>query len=306
MSALGEEVISLLASARHSVIIAAPFIRSSALSRLLEATASEVKVSIITRWRLSDLIAGASDLGVFDLAQSRGVPLYLRQDLHAKLYAGDDRCLVGSANVTGKALGWTDSPNLELLTCVDRGCEEIVAFESKLLTGTACATEQLRDHLRFLIDKLSGETLAAEIRNKDATLQAHLPLSWIPKSRNPEDLFAVYTGNRDFSRSVLHIMQRELNDMGVVSGLDREAFRAWIAALIGQTPLVSQVLQRIDSKGEVTESSLHDLLSEIGVDTEKHDTGEVLETLERWLTCFLSEQYETARDSIKLIKAKPI
>ena len=88
--------------------------------------------------------------------------------------------------------------------------------------------------------------------------------------------------------------------------MDEEAFRAWVAATICQTPLVDTVINHIDNEGQVTESALNGLLTEIGVDTQKYRTREVLEVLERWLTYFLPTQYETARDSIKIIKAKKV
>ena len=56
----------------------------------------------------------------------------------------------------------------------------------------------------------------------------------------------------------------------------------------------------------MTESVLSDLLVEIGADMNEYRPREVLEVLERWLTYFLPMQYETARDSIKLIRAKKV
>jgi len=57
--------------------------------------------------------------------------LYIRQDLHAKFFAADDRCLVGSANVTSAALGWREPANLELLIPVKRTTAEVVALRRR-------------------------------------------------------------------------------------------------------------------------------------------------------------------------------
>ena len=92
---------------------------------------------------------------------------------------------------------------------------------------------------------------------------------------------------------------------GLVRG-GRSGFRTWVAATISQTILVDAVIQRIDKEGEVTEAMLSDLLTEIGIDEKVYRTRDVLEVLERWLTYFLPAQYETARDSIKLIKARKL
>ena len=121
MTKPGDDLTSLLSSAERSALIVAPFIRTAALSRLLDSIPDVVETSVATRWRPADILAGASDLGVFDLTEDRSVPLLLRHDLHAKLFAADDRCLVGLANVTAAALGWRTPSNLELLTpCLEQ------------------------------------------------------------------------------------------------------------------------------------------------------------------------------------------
>ena len=101
-------------------------------------------------------------------------------------------------------------------------------------------------------------------------------------------------------------MQQELAQIGILPGMDEEGFRTWVAATIGQTPLVGRVIQHIDERGQVTETALSDLLAEIGADTKECPPRDVLEILERWLTYFFPTQYETARDSIKLIRAKEV
>ena len=69
------------------MLIVAPFIRSQALARLLDSIPDGAETIIVTRWRIGDLLAGASDLGVYDLAEAKRIPLFLRPDLHAKLFA---------------------------------------------------------------------------------------------------------------------------------------------------------------------------------------------------------------------------
>ena len=256
-------------------------------------------------WRPVDLLAGASDLGVYDLAKSRGVALYLRNDLHAKFFAADDRCLIGSANVTLTALGWKTPANLELLTPAARAADHIVEFEEMLLAGSVRATAEQRGRLEELLERLERlPTAASEI--EEETAMGVLPPSWVPRARNPEELYLVYSGDSDIGRTTLRTIQEDLAQLGTIPGMDEGRFRAWVAATINQTPLVSRVIQCIEEKGEVTESTLNDLLVEIGADINEYRPRDVLGVLQRWLTYFLPTQYETARDSIKLIKAKKV
>ena len=306
MKTLGDDIISLLNVAQQSALIVAPFMRSEALTRLLDSIPLGTETKIVTRWRPVDLLAGASDLGVYDLSESMSASLFLRYDLHAKFFAADDKCLVGSANVTDTALGWRTPANVELLAPVARTADHIVAFEEALFAGAVRATAGQRDRLQVLLERLRGLPWVIPETEDGETTMGLLSPSWVPRVRNPEELYSVYLGNCDVSRSALRTMQEELAQIGTVPGMDEEGFRAWVAATISQTPLISQVVQRIDKEGQVTEAVLSDLLAEIGVDTKKYRTRDVLEILERWLTHFLLTQYETARDSIKLIRAKKL
>ena len=301
MKTLGDELSSLLNGAQQNVLIVAPFIRSEAFSRLLDSIPIGTKTTVVTRWRLADLLAGTSDLGIYDLAESRSIPLYLRHDLHAKIFAVDDMCLVGSANVTLTALGWKTPANLELLTPVVRTIDQIVEFEKTLLAGAVLATEEQRKRLKGLLEKL--RRLPSITPETDMGI---LPPNWVPRVKNPEELYSMYSGNDDISRSAQQVMRNDLAQIGIVPGMDEESFRAWVAATITQTPLISQVIQHINKQGQVTENMLESLLIKIGVNIEEHKPRDVLEILERWLTYFLPTQYQTIQDSIKLIKAKKI
>ena len=207
--------------------------------------------------------------------------MFLRYDLHAKFFASEDRCLIGSANVTDTALGWQTPANLELLAPVARTADHIVEFEDELLTGAVRATARQRDRLQVLLEKLNGlPTVIHETADTEKAMGL-LPPTWVPRVRNPDELYSVYCGNNDISRSALRTMREKLAQIGTVPGMDEEGFRAWVAATISQTPLVARVIQHIDKEGQMTEAALRDLFSEIGVDTKNYGTRDVLEVLER-------------------------
>ena len=307
MIALGEEIASFLADARERVLIVAPFIKAKALELLLERIPPSVETEIVTRWHPADIVAGASDLEVFNLTKNKQIPLYLRQDLHAKLFARDNQCLVGSANVTFAALGWNSSTsNLELIFPVCRMSERIREFEQELLAGRVSATQAKYDQLRQLIRDIS---LPQDFKRKywGSENEIHqLPSNWIPQSRTPEDLYSVYCGNQDFSRSGLELMRLELSQMRIIEGLDEVGFKAWVASAIQQTPLIDSVINHIEKHGELTELELQKIFSRIAVGAKPQKTAKVIEALERWLTFFLPAQYQTTRDSIKLIRTKSV
>src|SRR3546814_15701150 len=86
------------------------------MARLLGAIPDDIAVTCVTRWRPDEIAAGVSDLEVFDLIRARASgTLLLQPHLHAKLYRTGDRRLLGSANISGRALGWHEPANLEIL-----------------------------------------------------------------------------------------------------------------------------------------------------------------------------------------------
>ena len=304
MNALGDTVTRLLRGAHESVRIVAPFIGVGALERLFGAIREDVRVAVATRWHPSEIIAGVSDLEVYDLVQHRNAELFLRQDLHAKFFAADDEYLVGSANVTGSGLGWNKPANLELLVNVHQ-TDEMVQFEGALFAGSVLATAGHLDLLRRIVElECSQRTAAKGVDICDTSTPTLLPSNWIPRTMNPEELFSVYLGEESsVSQTALKAMRAELTELGIPSGLDKDEFHAWIAAIISLTPLVSSVVTRIDSDSEITEKVLNDLLIELDISVPGHD---VLRALERWLTCFFETRYETVQDSIKLVRARTI
>lgn len=303
----GESLIALLASASRSALIVAPFVRTSALNRLLDVIPKGIDTKIVTRWRPGDLLAGASDLGTLDAAEARSIPLLLRWDLHAKLFAADGQCLVGSANVTSTSLGWREPSNLEFLTTVDRGRPDVLEFEGALLAGAVPATRELQVSLRQLVERLGPASTSVSDLDDSGVCIGLLPLGWVPRTMNPEELYLVYAGNVDrVSRRWLPVMQTELDLLGVRPGLDEDDFRVWVAGSIAQTPLVSRVMREIETAGSLTESSLASLLHEIGIRPRDYEPRAGIQMLERWLTYFLPDQYQTIQDSIKLIRAKDV
>lgn len=127
---------------------------------------------------------------------------------------------------------------------------------------------------------------------------------WIPTARNPEELYAAYCGEGDVSRIAREAMQQELRTIGAPTGLSREEFRTWVGASLSGSVLVGSVLQRIDEIGQMTEAELANVMGGMGLAAEDREAREVLEVLERWLTCFLPTEYETARDSVKLVRSR--
>ena len=300
MTSIGDDIMALMGAAENDVLIVAPFIKVEPISRLLDCIDTNVEITIVTRWRCADVLAGVSDLEVLSVASRHKAELLLCRDLHAKLYAADGSCLVGSANITSVALGWRSPANVELMVPVSRTDPHVAAFEQDLLRRSKAASKDQHDSLLELVRRMEDAGRKIEFQDGEPCV-AVLPASWVPKARNPEDLYRAYGGEEDTSFGLFRALKEEVAELGVVEGLSRQAFYAWVGEAISQTPLVRGVTEMIGSEGQVTEEGLSRILDQNGLREVAVDVRDLLEVLERWLSEFLSDRYETTRDSIKLI-----
>lgn len=69
---------------------------------------------LLVRWRLGDLVYGASDVATYYVAKEYGWSCYLNLDLHAKCFVFDDNCLITSANMTESGFPAGAGGNIEM------------------------------------------------------------------------------------------------------------------------------------------------------------------------------------------------
>ena len=109
------DMLSSDCSGAQNITLAAPYLKADALLRVLKVVDSKASINCITRWIPHDLAIGASDIDCRTIITERGGSFRLHASLHAKYYRADNIVLIGSANLTSSGMGWSSSPNLEIL-----------------------------------------------------------------------------------------------------------------------------------------------------------------------------------------------
>jgi hypothetical protein len=292
MERIADQIDALCSSAHEELLLTAPFIKYAVLVRLFSRTQSSVYVQVVTRWLPQDIRAGVSDLEVWDAVRERArTRLWLRQDLHAKYYRADDHCLVGSANLTGAALGLSAAPNLELLVPVRPNSAGLEDFEERLLAGAVAVDDDLVNLTRTAVDQLPKLSVVEESIQISPAEQTS-PTTWVPVLRQPEDLFVAYKGQCD---ALSGVAQRgavsDLSMLRVPPGLDERAFRSVVAVTLLRMPVVAAVDRFIIEPrrfGEVRDLLTHLLQSS---DAANHEW----QVLFRWMMYFLGDRFEYRR-----------
>jgi len=157
------------------IIVVSPYISRDALEDVLspvdEWEEAPMAVTIVCSWRTSDLVSGASDIGVYELCRDKGWNLRVDHDksphkIHLKAYLahsnmpGVRRGMIGSANLTNSGL---DS-NIEYLHPVSTGLIDLsdetrIAHYNDWLpgsqkgTGLSQAISQAAIHSRAVDDE---------------------------------------------------------------------------------------------------------------------------------------------------------
>ena len=67
---LGTELSKLCAEARNEVLLVAPFIKVTVLEKLLNEIPSNISIRCITLWFPEEVVAGVSDLEVWNLNEA--------------------------------------------------------------------------------------------------------------------------------------------------------------------------------------------------------------------------------------------
>jgi len=221
---VGSAVVSLMASARRHSIVIAPFITGTAFGQLLEALPFEAELLVITRWRASDVAAGISDTCILDRVAERSGRLLLHPSLHAKVYVADkNRALVGSANVTNSALGFTHDPNREVLVELEPLPSVLHAFIRRIEKEAVEASEEFRRKIEEAAERLRLSPRQAD--DKQACMHAGVIREWYPTLRNPARLYTLYQSLEDAAADEREAAIDDLAEIAIADGLNECDFR---------------------------------------------------------------------------------
>ena len=306
MKCPGQQLESLCSQAQSEVILAAPFIKTKACDRLLSHIPSGIQLQCITRWRPEEIVAGVSDLSVWELIKARpGAKLWLRSNLHAKYYRADQHCLVGSANITATALGWCTPANLELL--IPTTAAQLNDFETELFAGAIQVDQNLFELMQNTVQLLNeqkstvqmiesiesmppstGELTAAPSEPQAVAIADE---AWLPTLRYPEHLYSAYSGKLDnLITASQEAAQQDLRALSLPANLSQPVFHAYVGSLLLQKPIICQVDALLETPQRF--GAVANFLSRLPCNRTPHfEPKSAWQTLMRWLRYFLPERY---------------
>jgi hypothetical protein len=223
MKTPGASLLGLAAASQREFVMCAPFAKATVVAEVVSAVPAGVRIVLFTRWRPDEVAAGVSDTEVLAVVRERGGVVYLHDRLHAKYYRNEESALIGSANLTATALGWTSTPNLELLVASsDNGID---LMERELIANGIIATDEIAQEVDTIAELLPAGNEALE-----NPVQSMGSAYWIPYLRMPSDLFAAYEyGSACLASRSAEAAAADLSALDLPPGLSREQFDVLVA-----------------------------------------------------------------------------
>jgi hypothetical protein len=304
-------VSDLMRSASTNVVVAAPYIKSLTLRSLLGRLPAGVSnLTCITRWLPEDIASGVCDIEIFE--EIREYPydgrLFVQPHLHAKYYRADEQCLIGSANITGRGLGWITPGNVELLVQLPFEFSGLGEWERALLRSAVLVTEELRDQILREAHRIKDIGVMTRVPEVDQGGEVEIASSrWIPSCPVPDRLWSVYTGGglQTMVSSARIAAQQDLAALAPPNGLTQPLFTVFIAGILRQMPLMVEI-DRLAGAG-VTDTQAHLFLS---ASLEGQPPAYLIEhswrVLKGWLMHFFPKTYRLEIGQEVLVKGEKL
>lgn len=290
--ALGNQLLALSQQATQTIVLVAPFIKVSVLKKLLDDIDPAVSIRCITRWYPHEIAMGVSDIEIWHLFNAHPQrELWLRSDLHAKYYRADTKCLIGSANLTAKALGWAMLSNLELLLPYDGQSPQLIAFENQLLTGAVRVNVDIYEQMLAAVQNLPPQPELPPEPPTDIEHSVIPSAVWLPSLRHPADLYKAYMGEWErLGQSARIAAVSDLQALNLPPYLPKEQFNLYVGTMLLQMPIIQTVDAFVVEPRRF--GAVKALLNSSPCrHTPNFEAGYAWQTLMRWLLYFLPERY---------------
>jgi hypothetical protein len=139
--------------------ICSAYIRSETFRYFFEALfAVKVKIRVLARWTLGDLLAQASDLETYESCRANNIDFYIKQDFHGKLYdLAPNGVLIGSFNLTNRGFSIAREANDEAGVLIENGTDSRDYFD-KLFANSRLVDDELFQKIsEFILDNKNSK-----------------------------------------------------------------------------------------------------------------------------------------------------
>jgi hypothetical protein len=212
-------------NAKNEVFIAAPYVKIGIVKKLDISKKVAVNSTFVCRWKLDDVLSGATDIGIYPILRDQGIRVLLHPNLHAKYYRSDTRILLGSANLTSNGLSNDKTGSLEALTLLTEN-SATMKFEDKLIQESIEINDELYSEYLAILNSQSVPELFNEI-----------DFYW-PNFASLEEAWSIY--NRDDSSA-------NLKPLAIPPTLDKSKLKSFLKIRLNEFSNIQRIENFLDS-----------------------------------------------------------
>ena len=235
----------------EKIMIFVPYIKTKILKKLLEEIDSQI--TIITTWKINDLISGSSELELYQFCKENNITLYIHNKIHLKVYSVNmESAIVASGNISQNGL-------------MEGGNYEAGVLVNKLEISDRLYLEKIKREATFVDDKVyqiyleqyekckkqAPKKIDFEdpkiIPQKDYFLKSALPMT-----ENIDDLIAGYeriNSNLEPSENseITNCIYHDLANYEIELGLSKEEFRKKLQQQFFLHPFTQKINEFIET-----------------------------------------------------------
>ena len=305
---IGDELERFLGAGGGPYHLVSPFISVGLLESLIDRHPVR---AVYTSWRADHLLSGHSSLDLYPLLRSRGISLVICDRVHAKLVTSGDfsSSLLGSANLTRRGLGLSDTPNLEAAVLFEEDADSIRAIVSSIMVAGRLVDDAVYEvYVHWLEQHEHERTKPAVVAGPvlPASPQGPWMLAQLPASASPRFLWDAV--NLDQSSDPITVHDVMLLGGNLV-GSRREVLGRMRAALVSN-PFFQFLLEQIRGTPQGIHFGGMKLLVQsrcANVPTpHRRDLTELTQNLYRWIVDLYPETFEVVRPKwSEVIRVRP-
>lgn len=284
-------------SGNRLVACISAFATVDAIDRLLHS-ADKDNTYVITRWRVSELKIGVSDLAVYEHLRHLGIPLYINYRLHSKIYQFSDGSMIcGSCNATSPGLGLcsTDSQNIET-ACLIEKLTLVDGLSLKRLRDTSLrVNESVYEHFREAVNACPPppplQTRDIKIYEQHMDANDYL-LSDLPTTSHPSRLIAAIQSSDWHSNAFTPQMLTDCVTFGVTDQMSCSEAIAQLESGFKSSPFVIFVTEEIRREGSMRFGAVTSLVHSHCRDVPtpyRSDVKAIVENLYNWLCHYFDD-----------------
>ena len=306
---LGDMVLNAIRTASRDLLLVAPYIKSASLEKAIDSISSEsISLICVTRWLPGDIAAGVCDLDIFDqISEYPDGKLLIHPHLHAKYYRADHRCLIGSANLTSRRMGWITPANVELLIELPADFEGLEEWEQRLLASAIPASRELQEKIRLESEWIIANHVRPDFPDSENIEDdGQFASQWFPRCPVPDRLWEVYSGQAQdiMVTGALEAARMDISALAVPPGLPKKLFDAYVTGILKYMPMVIEI-DSLAARALPDSDACRLIVDRLG-DKAPYPAEEMWRVFKAWLTYFFPEEYRLEVKQEILVKGRHI